>query len=346
MSSTPSVAEGILLGMGNPILDITVFGDQDLLSKYRLEPNNAVLAAPDQLGIFREIVEKYQPTYVAGGATQNSIRVAQWLLEVPHATTFFGCVGSDQFKEILEKSAGSVGVKVRYQVYQGGQTGTCAAVITGENRSLITELGAAEKFSLQFLKQPENWAYVEKAKFYYIGGFFLCASPESVLAVAEHSSAMKKTLVMNLHATFLCEKFADPRLNLLQHVDLLFGNGDEAVAYAQAAKFGTSDIKEIALKICQLPKSNPDNQRIVVFTQGKGPTVVARRGEVLEVAVECVDPSLIKDTNGCGDAFVGGFLSQLVQGKPLSECLRCAAYAAKVVIQHVGCMFDEHPHFI
>lgn len=28
------------------------------------------------------------------------------------------------------------------------------------------------------------------------------------------------------------------------------------------------------------------------------------------------------DTNGAGDAFVGGFLSQLVCGKAVSECVR------------------------
>eukprot|EP00983_Pelagomonas_calceolata_P108192 1159431-Pelagomonas_calceolata.AAC.1 len=35
-----------------------------------------------------------------------------------------------------------------------------------------------------------------------------------------------------------------------------------------------------------------------------------------------IDPKAIVDTNGAGDAFVGGFLSQLVCGKPVSECVR------------------------
>jgi sugar/nucleoside kinase (ribokinase family) len=40
-----------------------------------------------------------------GGATQNSIRVAQWLLKLPQAVTFFGCVGSDKDGNKLEEVA-------------------------------------------------------------------------------------------------------------------------------------------------------------------------------------------------------------------------------------------------
>lgn len=32
--------------------------------------------------------------YLAGGATQNSIRIAQWLMQVPKACAYIGCVGT------------------------------------------------------------------------------------------------------------------------------------------------------------------------------------------------------------------------------------------------------------
>lgn len=50
--------------------------------------------------------------YIAGGATQNSIRVAQWMLGVPGATSYFGCVGSDHHAEQLRKVAEKDGVNV------------------------------------------------------------------------------------------------------------------------------------------------------------------------------------------------------------------------------------------
>ena len=227
----------------------------------------------------------------------------------------------------------------------------CAAIITGEDRSLITELGAASKFCVTFLHQPEVWKLVEEAQFYYLGGFLLTVSPEAVLEVAKHSSEHNKVCSSNLHAPFLCKLFADPNLELMQYIDILFGNGEEAREFAKEAGLGNQgetmhNVKEIALRVASLPKANTSRPRIVVFTQGgKEPIVIATQGEVREMAVTRLNPEDIKDTNGCGDAFVGGFLSQLVQGKSLDDCLRCGAYASKVVIQHFGCTFPLHPDF-
>lgn len=46
-----------------------------------------------------------------------------------------------------------------------------------------------------------------------------------------------------------------------------------------------------------------------------------------------------------GDAFVGGFLSQLVHGKPIEDCVRAGCYAANVIIQRSGCTYPEKPDF-
>ncbi|XP_046370695.2 adenosine kinase 1-like isoform X2 [Haliotis rufescens] len=344
-SASSGIREGMLLGLGNPLLDISIQGDKSFLDKYDLLPNNAIIAEDKHHNMFAEMTDKYSPSYLAGGATQNSIRVAQWLLEKPDATTFFGGVGADQFCKIQEEKAREVGVHVCYQVHQGMKTGVCGAIITGENRSLVTELGAAEMFSLDYLELPENWKFVEKAQFYYIGGFLLPVSPASVLKVLKHAADKKKTVIMNLHATFLCKYFTDADLDVMPYVDVLFGNGDEAAEFSKHAGFGTSSVEEIASKTAALPKINSSRCRTVVYTQGRDPTYLAHDGKVSVYPVKPVDPSVIKDTNGCGDSFVGGFLSQLVQGRSIDECVRCGSYAAKAVIQHYGCTFPPKPDF-
>lgn len=47
------------------------------------------------------------------------------------------------------------------------------------------------------------------------------------------------------------------------------------------------------------------------------------------------------DTNGAGDAFVGGFLSQLAGGKGVEACIQAGNYAANVIIQRSGCTFPK-----
>lgn len=41
---TQNYSEGILLGCGNPLLDISATVDDAFLAKYGLEPDNAILA--------------------------------------------------------------------------------------------------------------------------------------------------------------------------------------------------------------------------------------------------------------------------------------------------------------
>ena len=64
-----------------------------------------------------------------------------------------------------------LGVRVMYQRHPTERTGSCAALITGHERSLVTNLGAALKFTHKFLAKEENWKIVEMAEVIYIGGF-------------------------------------------------------------------------------------------------------------------------------------------------------------------------------
>lgn len=42
---------------------------------------------------------------MASGATQNTIRIAQWMLREPKATNYIGCVGKDEFGNRMYKLA-------------------------------------------------------------------------------------------------------------------------------------------------------------------------------------------------------------------------------------------------
>jgi len=76
---------------------------------------------------------------------------------------------------------------------------------------------------------------------------------------------------------------------------------------------------------------------VVVITQGSKATVVSVGGkEVESYEVELLDREKIVDLNGAGDAFVGGFISQLVQGKPIEQCVQAGHYAARTIIQVSG----------
>ncbi|XP_059893243.1 adenosine kinase b isoform X2 [Gadus macrocephalus] len=248
-----ALSENALFGMGNPLLDISAVVDKDFLDKYGLKPNDQILAEDNHKALFEEIVKKSHVEYHAGGATQNSVKIAQ--------------------------------------------------------------------------------------------GFFLTVSPESILKVAKHVSDNNKVFCMNLSAPFISQFFKEDLMKIMPYVDVLFGNETEAATFAKEQGFKTEDIAQIARDCQNLPKQNEKRRRVVVFTQGKDDTVATVGDKVTTFPVVDIDQSAIVDTNGAGDAFVGGFLSQLVVESPLEECIRAGHYAANVIIQRVGCTFPEKPDF-
>ncbi|XP_041734703.1 adenosine kinase [Coregonus clupeaformis] len=337
-----------VFGMGNPLLDISAVVDKDFLEKYGLKPDDQILAEDKHKALFEEIVKKFKVEYHAGGSTQNSIKVAQWMIQEPHnVCTFFGCIGEDTFGEILKQKAKEAHVDAHYYEQTEEPTGTCAAAITGNNRSLVANLAAANCYKKdKHLDLEENWKLVEKAKVYYIAGFFLTVSLESIQKVAKHASENNKLFTLNLSAPFISQFFKDALMKVMPYVDVLFGNETEAAMFSKEQGFETEDIKEIAKKAQALPKVNKKRARIVVFTQGKDATIMTKGGDKIEMfPVLKIDQKDIVDTNGAGDAFVGGFLSELVQEKGFEQCVKAGHYAANVVIRQAGCTFPDKPDF-
>ena len=58
----------------------------------------------------------------------------QWLIGIPQATTFIGCIGNDKYGAILADKTKEAGVEAVYQYKESEPTGTCAVLITGKNR--------------------------------------------------------------------------------------------------------------------------------------------------------------------------------------------------------------------
>lgn len=335
--------KGILMGMGNPLLDISAEVGQDMLDKYDVKLDSAILAEEKHVPIYKELIDEHKATFIAGGATQNSIRVAQWMMKkagLENNTAFMGCVGKDDYAKSLEDCASKDGVLTHYMTDETTPTGTCAVLVKDGERSLIANLASANNFKESHLETAEAKQIYSSAKFYYIAGFFLTVSVESLVIVAEHALANDKTFCLNLSAPFIIDFFGDQVATALEYADYLFCNESEAETYAKKHGLG-EDLKEVALKIAASPKKNESRPRTVIFTQGSSSTIVAYKGTVTEYAVDALDSKLLVDTNGAGDAFVGGFLAMLVQGKPIEDCVKAGHWGARYIIQQPGTTIDE-----
>ncbi|KAH0481803.1 MAG: uncharacterized protein KVP18_003163 [Porospora cf. gigantea A] len=365
-----------LLGVGNPLLDTIVCADEAFMDKYNLVKGGYCFQGEGQEAIYDDMASR-TPVYVPGGATQNSIRVAQGLLPSP-STAYSGSSGKDKEGERMRDLLETCDVKSYYYWDAEHPTGMCGVAVSscGE-RSLCTRLGAADHFPFEHLQSVEMQRALADSKFVYSAGFFLTVCTKGMVMMGKHCSENNKVFASNLCAEFIVEHFKDQMLEVLPFMDYIFGNESEWAHFARihAEALGNVDpanLQEVARRVAQLPKVNTARSRVVVVTQGSDETIVASKWFTSEAIVVCdnkrrlksttlyqvstfpvvpLDPSMIVDTNGAGDAFVGGFLAGLVQDKALPDCVALAHYAARHIVQRSGATVEfeardrEHPFY-
>jgi len=129
-------------------------------------------------------------------------------------------------------------------------------------------------------------------------------------------------------------------------MNIFVGNESEAAAYAKSHDLPEPHTPSaVALHLLTLPKIS-SRPRMVVFTQGADPTIVAQEGKITEYPIIPIKKEDIVDTNGAGDAFVGGFLAGLVLNESIDICVKRGHYTANRVIKRLGPTYPrEKPDF-
>merc|ERR1719150_2131827 len=97
-------SENTILGLGNPLLDISSPVDADFMKKYDIKPNNAILAEKKHIPMYQELSNMDTVEYIGGGSTLNSMRVCSWMLQSQNSVGYMGCIGVDNFGQILEST--------------------------------------------------------------------------------------------------------------------------------------------------------------------------------------------------------------------------------------------------
>merc|ERR1719191_2307818 len=152
---------------------------------------------------------------------------------------------------------------------------------------------------------------------------------------------------LNLSAPFLMQvpPFKAVFAKSIPYVDFLFGNETEASTWAETEGWDTTDIPFIATRLSLIPSAKEGRHCYVIITQGADPTIVAYRGHITTYPILTLPKERIVDTNGAGDAYVGGFLAALMKGKSVDQCCAAGAYAGSVIIQQSGCAFPGKPEY-
>ena len=312
-------AQKHLFVIGNPLLDLQVeSSDNTILDKYGLVAGGATLADEKTMPIYDDLWKMDGLMTIPGGSGLNSARSANFMLKnqgSQNKVHYFGSISKDKKGATLEKCLKDEGVIGNFHYSTEAQTGTCAVIVVKKERSMVANLAAACKYQESHL--AENMAALENASFIYSTSFFITSNVNALQTVGAFASDKNIPFGYNLSAVFLLQFELANVMKTLQYADFVFGNEHEAEAYATAHKMDGASNVDVAKAIAQSPKKNNQRKRVVIITQGPANVIVAtcdpnsedKNVEIKEFPVEPLAEAMITDTNGAGDAFVGGFVS-------------------------------------
>lgn len=359
----------LLLGVGNPLLDITSHVDAEFLAKYKLEDNNAILCGDDQAGIYDDLKKKCE--YSCGGATLNTIRVFASLYAVKHpdcgkheckhgliqtnkgyfcvrldcpssfVAAFTGCVGNDNDGNLLIDLCKKDGVKNLMCQSEKTPTGVCGVCVNGLDRSLCTQLGACNDIEYDTVMKGNVYDNIKEAQIIYSSGFFLTGCAKAMIDIAKNIDGSKgQRFATNLSAPFLIEVFKDDMMALFEYTDIIIGNEDEYNTFKRVHDVNATSIEDVCVHIAKLPRAHKQ-PRIVVCTQGVNETIVVINDDgnikTSQHKPDVLPADKIVDTNAAGDAFVGGFLFGVTEALAVEESVKMGHFTAQHVITHNGC---------
>ena len=342
------------LSFGSPLMDIIGDVDSNFIEENNIELNSTNHIKIKEVKWFDYFETQCNVTYLPGGCQFNAMRVFNWMLPnktKDDVTAFLGSVGSDHYGAIYENLLVNEHIVPILEPIDKNLTGVCLVVCNNRDRAHFTDLAASTMISDEFVDR--FWNKFKDVKLIYTELFILKSKREITFKLANLGLKDDCIYGFNLPSFFFIENFFKDILDLISYADIVFSNDDEAQLFC--LKYGLLSDGSIEGRIkglVKLPKRNKNKKRIFVITAGPNPAWVAEydfKSEKItfckEFPVRFVEQENIIDTNGAGDSFSGGFLSQFMKGKSLDQCMIAGHWAASYIIQKRGCQIPAEVNY-
>ena len=337
-----------MIAIGNPIVDISAEITRQILDQFHLSFGQTVFANQSNVGFYKELENMPQVTYIPGGSIQNTLRVMAWCLYMnPDNARFFkvtmlGATGKDNYRDKIINAFNKSGVNHILQIIPNLQTSRCGVGIHQKERCLLPEIRASNCLTEEFVN--EHLDEIMKHDALLIEGYFLQEKYDLCLNLCTKFKDQRKLVILTLSAITIVQQHYDKVMEIANYCDIIVGNMAEIEALAGINNIDYKTTFEKVSKNLTIKK-----ERLFVVTHGSKGVILGKydytRGN-MDFILQCF-PIVMKmedivDLNGAGDAFLGGFLSQFMQGKSLESCCKAGNDAASVILKNIGCTFNQN----
>lgn len=310
-----------ILGIGNALVDIFCFTDDEIAPALALYPNRAAHVAPERLDELLLAVER--PIPVSGGGAANALKAAAAL---GSECAFIGCTGtedreSDRWARLFERDMTAFGIKTCLE-RRTVPTGRCLVIhMPGSMKAIACSPGAAPTL------RPDQIdpALISQARIVHLDGQVL-RNAEITDRIANLCRSFGVPLSLDIASLDIAGSKAGVVDSILKNNDcILFMNEDESHEFSKA-------IDPVGCEGRLLASYTESGARMTCIVRKRGAAGAQAwlNGEMTEAAGEPVGSPL--DDTAAGDCFAGAFLHGWLAGMDIQAMLKEAnAFAARAL---------------
>jgi sugar/nucleoside kinase (ribokinase family) len=303
--------------LGHAIVDVLAPSEDELVAGFGLEKGTMTLI--DDARAEKIYASLGPATEVSGGSAANT---AACLASLGAPAAFIGKVRDDTLGRFFTHDIRAAGVQYRIAPFaEGPSTGCCLIMVTPDaEKTMCTNLGIGA------LLGPDevDAAAIAAARVMYMEGYLYGDRPTdaTVERAIELARDAGTEIALSLSDPNWVELHGAELESLLDHVDLLFANEQEACGIVGAADLDAA--LAVLAKRCST----------VAVTRGGQGSVVVTNGHVISVPAAPVEH--VVDTTGAGDSYAAGFLYGFIMDLGPQRCARLGGLAAAEIVGHLG----------
>jgi sugar/nucleoside kinase (ribokinase family) len=311
-----------ICGLGNPLMDILVYVEDDFLETNNLMKGVMHLINDDERKRLLNLIADRKKELHAGGSCPNTM-VALALLGL--RTALAGKVGHDELGREYQNKIVERGV-TSYLKESDCVTGTSIILITPDKeRTMNTHLSACREFR----KEDLQAAMIEKSSYFYFTGYMWDTEnqKESTRYAMEIAKNSRVPVVFDVADPMAAERYREDFIPMIQEsCDIVLANACEAQILTGKR---IDEAIRIFNKLCPT----------AVIKNGQNDTLIGHGGKVYSIPVF---RSKVKDTTGAGDNFAAGFIYGILKGYDIPLCGRIASFVASKTIEKIGAQAPEN----
>jgi sugar/nucleoside kinase (ribokinase family) len=255
-----------------------------------------------------------------GGSASNT---ALWLGALGAQCHFFGRVGATDVETTAEHFR-HFGVEASLQPDPDHPTGSIAVIIEGDSRSMLTDRGANAHLDVEALEPSTvaglGWLHLTGYSFFHT------TQTDALLRLIDRLRLEGTIVSLDCSSVGFLQEFGlDRWWRILQHVDIVRGNADEAMLIT-----GTDDSKTATSAIAE-------RGHLAVITRGaQGALWCEQGGTVQSAPAAPLGPGGYLDPTGAGDSFSAGVIDAMWRGEDIADAVAAGLQLSARVVSQWG----------